>query len=406
MNKFKLPEDVRYILEKLNNNGFESYIVGGCVRDMIIGVEPYDWDITTDALPNDVKKIFKNTVDTGIKHGTVSIIIKSKLYEVTTYRIDGEYLDSRRPESITFTNKLEEDLLRRDFTINAIAYNEKYGIQDPYKGVEDINKKIIKCVGNAENRFEEDALRILRAVRFSSKLGFDIENKTYKAMKKLSNKLANISKERIREEFSKTLNSNNPEKLNLIKEINAESHIFMKNISYYIDTDIKNKILSTDDSNIKLAVLFYLVNMNSYSILRYLKYDNKTLNEVEKMIDSCKYEFYPENVFIIKMLKLYDIELTKKIIIFNIILGRISDDYINRFNRVLNLKPIYTREQLEINGNDLINLGIKGKKIGQLLNYLLDSVIMNQSLNTKDALIDLIYSIEGGSNDSNDNKQC
>ena len=178
MFQINLPEDVKYILNILRTAGYEAYAVGGCVRDCLLGKLPQDWDVTTSALPEDVKRLFPRTVDTGIKHGTVTVMVKSEGYEVTTYRVDGEYTDGRHPESVSFTACLDEDLKRRDFTINALVYNEATGVTDLFGGTTDLENGIIRCVGVAEERFGEDALRILRAVRFSAQLGFDIEKDT------------------------------------------------------------------------------------------------------------------------------------------------------------------------------------------------------------------------------------
>jgi len=212
-NRFNIPEAARHIIDVLYDNGYEAFVVGGCVRDSLLGKEPKDWDITTSAAPQEVKSLFKKTIDTGIEHGTVTVMIDRVGYEVTTYRIDGEYKDSRRPESVEFTSNLEEDLLRRDFTINAMAYNDKVGVVDKFNGIEDLNNKIIRCVGNPVERFTEYALRILRAVRFSAQLDFSIGEETRQAIVKLAPTLSNISAERIKTELDKTFMSNHPEKI-------------------------------------------------------------------------------------------------------------------------------------------------------------------------------------------------
>lgn len=211
--KIDLPHNVDYIINELMNNGYEAYAVGGCIRDSILGREPKDWDITTSARPIEVKKLFRRTVDTGIQHGTVTVMLDREGYEVTTYRIDGEYEDNRRPKSVEFTVELVEDLKRRDFTINAMAYNRHEGLVDVFDGLNDLNKGIIRCVGSAAERFDEDALRILRAVRFSAQLGFEIEDETLKAVQEKADRLEAISAERIRVELNKLLLSPHPEKL-------------------------------------------------------------------------------------------------------------------------------------------------------------------------------------------------
>ena len=209
--KIILPEAVKKIINVLQSAGYEAWAVGGCVRDSILHREPDDWDITTSARPEQVKVLFHRTVDTGIQHGTVTVLVDRVGYEVTTYRIDGEYEDSRHPKEVTFTASLQEDLRRRDFTINAMAYNEEAGLVDIFGGIEDISKKVIRCVGDAKERFTEDALRMMRAVRFSAQLGYDIEEATRLAICELSQTLEKISAERIRTELLKLLVSPHPE---------------------------------------------------------------------------------------------------------------------------------------------------------------------------------------------------
>ncbi len=214
----RIPAPAAEIIDKLNSHGYEAYIVGGCVRDMLLGREPGDWDITTSALPRQVKQVFKRTVDTGIQHGTVTVLIGKAGYEVTTYRVDGEYLDGRHPDTVSFTPDLREDLRRRDFTINAMAYNSMKGIIDEFGGQEDLRAGIIRCVGNPMDRFSEDALRILRAIRFSAQLGFEIEEKTWEAICASAPSLARVSKERIQVELTKLLLSGHPEHMALVWE--------------------------------------------------------------------------------------------------------------------------------------------------------------------------------------------
>ena len=215
--RINLPDDVKYIIEQLTAAGYEAYAVGGCVRDSVLGRTPKDWDITTSAEPLEVKKLFRRTVDTGIKHGTVTVMMKSEGYEVTTYRIDGTYSDHRRPEFVSFTRELSEDLLRRDFTINAMAYNEETGLVDLYDGMGDIERRVIRCVGNPDERFDEDALRIMRAVRFAAQLDYEIEDATKEATRKAATdhapELSAVSAERIETELTKLIMSDHPEKL-------------------------------------------------------------------------------------------------------------------------------------------------------------------------------------------------
>lgn len=216
--RLKIPENVRWIIHKLQEAGFEAYAVGGCVRDMLLGRIPQDWDITTSAKPEDVKALFRRTIDTGIEHGTVTVMIDKTGYEVTTYRLDGEYADHRHPKAVVFTPELREDLKRRDFTINAMAYNDETGIVDEFHGKEDIQKKRIRAVGNPIERFDEDALRMLRAVRFAGQLGFSVEEETLEAIRKKADTLTHVSAERIQVELVKLLNSSGAEKLFIAQE--------------------------------------------------------------------------------------------------------------------------------------------------------------------------------------------
>lgn len=203
--EIRLPEDVKYILESLEKEGYEAYAVGGCVRDSVLGREPDDWDITTSAKPMEVKGLFQKTVDTGLQHGTVTVLLHHTGYEVTTYRIDGEYEDNRHPRQVEYTGDLKKDLERRDFTINAMAYSHKRGMVDLFGGITDLEKKVIRCVGAAGDRFDEDALRMMRAVRFSAQLGFKIDPDTKAAIFSRAERLRNISAERIRVELTKLL---------------------------------------------------------------------------------------------------------------------------------------------------------------------------------------------------------
>lgn len=209
--KIDLPKKVREILDVIEESGHEAYVVGGCVRDSILGRQPEDWDITTSAKPEEVKALFRRTIDTGIAHGTVTVMMGDDGFEVTTYRVDGKYEDGRHPSEVLFTPNLKEDLRRRDFTINAMAYNEKNGLVDLYNGVYDLKYKNIRCVGNADERFDEDALRILRAVRFAAQLDFGIERETYAAICRHAENLRKVSSERIQVEIVKLLTSPNPE---------------------------------------------------------------------------------------------------------------------------------------------------------------------------------------------------
>ena len=214
----KIPSGVNTIIKTLYENGFEGFLVGGCVRDSILNRNPNDYDVTTNALPDDIIRIFEKTIPTGIKHGTVTVLLNKEPFEVTTYRIDGEYLNNRSPEEVTFVTNIKEDLARRDFTINAMAYNDEKGLVDFFNGRDDLKNKIIRCVGDADKRFNEDALRMLRAIRFCTQLDFEIEEKTLAAITNNSHLIKNISVERVADELNKCLLCNKPSKAFLLLE--------------------------------------------------------------------------------------------------------------------------------------------------------------------------------------------
>ncbi len=224
--KIKLPDEVNNIIAQLESHGYEAYIVGGCVRDALLGRNPEDWDITSNALPEDIKRIFPVTIDTGIAHGTVTVRRNKKNYEVTTYRVDGEYIDSRHPENVTFVRNLKEDLRRRDFTVNAMAYNDRVGLVDEFSGFADLKSGIIRCVEDPYRRFSEDALRMLRAVRFLAQLDFSLENKTREAISSLAGNLSKISAERICSEFIKIITGNHPEAILEIYNLHLTKSFF------------------------------------------------------------------------------------------------------------------------------------------------------------------------------------
>ena len=285
----ELPKDVRYIIDILTQNGYEAYAVGGCVRDSILGRVPGDWDITTSALPQQVKALFRRTIDTGIQHGTVTIMLGKNGYEVTTYRIDGKYEDSRHPESVEFTPNLEEDLKRRDFTINAMAYNDENGIVDIFGGIDDIRNRIIRCVGNAHDRFTEDALRILRAVRFSAQLGFEIDKATKDAARELAPTLVKISRERIHTELNKLLLSDNPDYFSVVYELGVMKVIIseLEDVNSG-DIDRLRVLIKRTKPCLpeRYAALLNVIGKDkTRAVLKGLKLDNATISMAVKLVE-------------------------------------------------------------------------------------------------------------------------
>ena len=393
--KLSIPKNVNFIINELEKNGYEAYMVGGCVRDQILCKNVDDYDITTNAKPNDIKNIFKKTIDTGIKHGTVTVLIndndKLSKYEVTTFRIDGEYLDNRHPSSIEFVDNLYEDLSRRDFTINAMAYNDKIGLIDKFDGINDLNKKIIRAVGDSKHRFTEDALRMIRAIRFAAKLGFEIEDNTYKSIIDLAENIKNVSKERIQIELIKILTSDYPNISILIKKTGLNKYI----CDNFDKIDFSNLIV-TKDFRVAICSLLYDLDNYCINILNDLRFDNDTKDECSNII---KYKNYFTENIIKNKLSVYHIKkllyyigykyfydlITIYSTKYNIDLKYVLDIVDNFKN---NNEPIFVKD-LEINGNDLITIGFKEKQIGDCLISLLDEVHKDKSFNNKNKLIKL-----------------
>ena len=433
--KIKLPKDVNAIINQLITNGYEAYAVGGCIRDSLLGKVPQDWDITSSAKPSDVKRIFQRTVDTGISHGTVTVLVDRKGYEVTTFRIDGEYEDSRRPKSVEFTSELANDLKRRDFTINAMAYNDQEGLVDLYQGIKDLEKGIIRCVGNPFHRFNEDALRILRAFRFSAQLNFEIEEETFRAACKQRDNLKNISAERIRTELNKLLLSNHPEKIIELyqagitkiilpefdemmtmpynKETGETLGLYVIRVLKILENSVKLKenIVLTDKSKLILrwSILLHEVkNKDNYKdksslskdVLRRLKFDNETIEKVACLIRWINVPFTLTPYGMRKAIYNIGPEIIELLFILKYAKGMALtypnyQKSLNDLNLAWDLyKEIQNRgdctslKMLKVNGSDLIAKGYKpGKKLGEILEYLLEIVLKEPDLNEKTILL-------------------
>lgn len=401
-----MPKHVKYIINTLEKNGYEAYAVGGCVRDAIIGKEPNDWDITTNATPMQVKKLFKHTIDTGIQHGTVTIMIHKVGYEVTTYRIDGKYADGRHPDKVEFTVSLKEDLKRRDFTINAMAYNDTKGIIDLFGGIEDLKEGIVKCVGNPYNRFDEDALRILRAFRFAAVLNFEVEEKTKKAAGDLAENLNKISKERIRTELDKLIMSDTPEKL-----MEARKCGLLKYILSEVEDDINIELVKAMPKNnyMKWAALLYHREEEEVSkILKKLKFDNKTVNICKRIVGYSKdfRNIYKENVRVAA--HEVGVDIFDKFLEFSKVCINLQDwkggeypdnsDYINNiehlYKKVIDDGDCLSLKELAVKGGDLMEIGVpKGAKLGEILNILLYKVLDNPKYNNREKLLEIAGNI-------------
>ena len=374
-----LPKAPLSILTTLKESGHSSFIVGGCVRDSLMGITPKDWDIATSATPAEVKAAFPHTVDTGIAHGTVTVVINRCNYEVTTFRIDGEYLDGRRPEDVTFTTDLECDLSRRDFTMNAIAFSPETGIVDPFGGENDIRKKSIRCVGEPAARFTEDALRMMRAIRFSAQLGFSIDPDTFAAIFPIAKRLQMVSAERIRDELTKTLAGKNPSALPLLEDT--------KLLQFTCDLHQASKWLKA--LKVKEPAMLYAMLLADEDFMRGLKFDNRTIKETALYI-----RWLPKEIstrYDVKV-ALNDLgpQLFKNLIILKKIIGpppiglqEICDD-------ILAKGECFTLKDLAISGSDLLALGLTGESVGRSLAAMLDKVMHDPSLNQKEEIIRLV----------------
>lgn len=435
--RIELPEHVKKIIYGLEAAGFEAYAVGGCVRDSILGRRPQDWDITTSARPEEVKALFSHTIDTGIAHGTVTIMMDHMGYEVTTYRIDGEYEDSRHPKEVIFTGELVKDLQRRDFTINAMAYNEEKGLVDAFDGMGDLKRGIIRCVGNPIERFTEDALRMLRAVRFAAQLGFTIEESTKNAIAKLASSIEKVSAERIQTELIKLLVSGHPEELKTAYELSL-TKVFLPEFDVMMETDQKNKhhcytvgqhtIVALcnvrQDKVLRLAILLHDVakpccittdekGQNHFKghpavgakmtrdILKRLKFDNDTIDRVcvlvenhderpmlternvRRAVNRVGTELFPLLLEVKEADTLAQSDYRREEKLSYI------KEYRELFEKVIREEQCVKKSDMNIKGKDLIALGMKpGKDLGTVLDQLFEMVLEDPRKNTKENLIE------------------
>lgn len=411
--KIEMPSEVKFIISELESHEYEAFAVGGCIRDSLLGRTPNDWDITTSAKPEEVKEIFHRTVDTGIKHGTVTVLIGKKSFEITTYRVDGAYTDGRHPESVRYSKYLKEDLRRRDFTINAFAYNDEVGLRDEFYGFRDMEWKIIRAVGNAEDRFSEDALRMMRAIRFAAQLGFNIELNTYNAIIKLAPNIKKVSAERIQVELTKTLMSDHPEvtieyaKTGLFVEILPVLYDTLSGISAHKTLELLKYVPRMVIMRYA-ALLRYRTPEEARDVLRKLKLDNFTINTVTKLVEYQNdiNDVIEENdISVREAIHKYGTDLLELMFVFAEADGRMKREYTGFNSRGRNvhlktIKKLYDEilergdcvdlKGLAVNGSDLMELGIVGEQIGETLNWLLHIVMENPALNNKNTLISFV----------------
>lgn len=423
------------IINNLQLHGYEAFAVGGCVRDSILARRPEDWDITTSAKPEEIKRLFRRTVDTGIEHGTVTVIIGKDSYEVTTYRVDGAYEDGRHPKEVRFTSRLEEDLQRRDFTINAMAYNDDVRLVDVFGGMKDLNHHLIRCVGDPRERFSEDALRILRAVRFSAQLNFPIEPDTAEAIKELAPTLEKISAERIQAELVKLLVSPHPERIRdayelgitkvILPEWDAMAGVEQNTPHHRYDVaehTIRAMKYVKRDKILRLTMLFHDMGKPSTKttdengrdhfkghalvseeiarkVLRRLKFDNETVKTVTRLVCYHDYrmEATPKNVR--RAMNRIGVELFPYYLAVRMADAKAQSPYRRRekIENIVAVRKLYqealleedcvTLRQLAVSGRDLMDLGMNpGREIGSMLSELLEYVIDDPKRNEKEIL--------------------
>lgn len=393
-----LPKNVENIIGSLEEHGFEGFAVGGCVRDSLLKKTPKDWDITTDALPEDMKKIFKKTFDTGIAHGTVTVLMDGVGYELTTYRVDGNYSDGRHPDSVSFSKSLSEDLCRRDFTINAMAYSHNKGIVDLFGGRKDLQNGIIRAVGDAKKRFDEDALRMLRAVRFAAQLGFKIDDDTFAAIKEKAKLLSNVSKERIFVELNKSLCGDFAQNIKMVytsglyRYIGKEFAKLDESIYDFYPRKFPNKkhmywaVFLENIENVEAVkkILFELksdnaTRNNTYLLVKELKNPLPSSDEdIRWSLHRIGADLFCDYIEILKSDK-KNVDILDKI-----------DTIENRYSQILKENHAYEISMLDITGKDLMDIGIsKGPKIGEVLEFLLKKVIENPMNNEKSSLLRL-----------------
>ena len=388
----KIPKGAEFIISRLNAHGRRGDIVGGCVRDFLLGKEPADFDITTDALPEQMRSIFSDlrTADTGIKHGTLTVIVDSVPYEVTTYRIDGEYTDNRHPDKVSFTDKLYDDLSRRDFTVNAMCYNDNDGLTDIFGGEKDLSNGIIRAVGDPVSRFQEDSLRILRALRFAATLDFVIEEETEKAIFNTAHLLVNVSRERIYAEWKKLVSGVGATRI--ISEYGSVIATVIPELSSMCENPLPDGFAEADGQIRELA-LFALASHEDAAqrfafAMQSLRSDKKHRifgASVLQNLDS-----FVENETDIRLLFVkIGVERALGVIKLKILLGKADESLLSLATQILASNPCCRISDMMINGNDLSDIGIRGREIGQMLDRLLIMIAEGRVENKKEELLAL-----------------
>lgn len=403
----ELPSQVEWILKKLRDRGYEAFAVGGCVRDTILNRKPGDWDITTSARPEQVKAVFGKTVDTGLQHGTVTVIRDHVGYEITTYRIDGEYEDGRHPKEVEFTADLREDLRRRDFTINAMAYSHETGLVDIFGGLEDLKAGRIRCVGNAMERFTEDALRIMRAVRFAAQLNFTIEEETWRALSAIAPNLSHVSKERIQTELTKTLLSGNPQGVLAMEETGMSPYMTQsfpdifseaKSRGICLEERLRRSAELPAEKYFRYgALLAHLGEKKTETILRELKLDNHTIRSAKTLAAFFGLPLPTEEAAVRRTMSQMEDWLFDAFLIFerNLFPERreLAEQAETLCRRIRERGDCVRMKDMKVTGNDLMEAGVKpGKTVGETLAGLFAEVLEDPQKNSREELLSMALS--------------
>lgn len=382
---FKLPQEIDYVLDILINNGHKAYIVGGCVRDLLCGKAPHDYDITTSATPDETQRLFKKTIATGIKHGTVTVIINGEQIEVTTFRTESGYNDSRHPESVHFVRDVGDDLARRDFTVNAMCYNHKEGLIDLFNGKDDINNKVLRAVGTPETRFKEDALRILRLFRFAATLGFAIEKQTFNAAIKCAPLLKNISAERIFVELQKTASGLNPDIIRPLLDTDCLYDYSLKSADLNFISKLENK------QDLRTFALLNIASYNLPQTLDNLKCSNSFKDYCIKMNYLTQNIINADKISIKKALNYADTDIISDVLLYyRDILNIDILKHKSLLDKIIENDEPYKISHLDISGKDIMALGYNGKQVGEKLDFLLNEVVKDSTLNKREKLLNLI----------------
>lgn len=406
--KIKINKEVKEIMNILEKEGFSVYLVGGAIRNQLLGIPVKDWDLATNAVPSEMSEVFDKfqivTIPTGIEHGTMTVCYKGLNIEITTFRTDGEYSDNRRPDKVEFNVSLENDLARRDFTINAMAFNKSEGLIDPFNGYKDLKNGVIKCVGNAQDRFSEDALRMLRAIRFANVLNFHIDLDIKIAIKNLKNNMKNVSNERIQMEINKIFTTGHDIKYyDILLELTPWLFTEKAKDNFPLYNIFANKICNKDlVTNLTSIFIYDILNID---FLETLKYSNKTQKEVKSLLECCQeiekndtlflQDYGVVNYNVKKCLfdRFDNLTIFKAMLICQNRLGMTLDKFENISNAIYNIlskqEPI-SFSDLDIDGNDLKNMDIEGKEIGEWLEVLKNYVWNNPKANKKKVLLDIV----------------